>query len=86
MPMIKYACTRSECGLAFSVLFKLASEAPNMVSCKKCKGEAKRKLGNLNQTSLITIDNGAQARAVEVRPDIMDLRHERAYKPPNRGD
>jgi hypothetical protein len=66
-------------------MFRLAKDIPPVLECRVCKTESKRKLGSVNQTSKITIDNG-QARAVEVRPDIMDLRHERAYKPPNRGD
>ena len=86
MPMIKYLCTKSECGLSFSLFYKLAKEAEKVVQCKRCNSDAKKTLGSVNQASKITIDSGFQARAVEVDPNIMEQRKERAYKPPNRGD
>lgn len=40
----------------------------------------KKQLSAPSSTSKITIDNGVQARAVEVNPEIIRINHDRANK------
>lgn len=85
MPLIKYLCTNESCKKAFSVFKKRAEDALSKISCKFCGTESKRVLSAPNSSSKISIDNGIQPRALEVDPNIMELREDWS-KPPDRGD
>ena len=85
MPLIKYSCQSAPCGALFSVFVKNAKEIKSTENCKVCGNSSKRLLSAPNSSSKISIDNGIQARSVEVDPNIMELREEWT-KPPNRGD
>lgn len=87
MPMIKYRCHNKDCRHSFSTFIGAGVEPKESLTCKSCGTEnsAKRTLSGPTSSSKISIDNGVQARAVEVDPDIMELRVDWA-KPPNRGD
>lgn len=81
MPLIRYICTK--CANSFTSFQgkAVSSEVP----CKKCGERSTRTLSAPSSASKITIDNGVQPRAVEVNPDIMELRKDWS-KLPNRGD
>ncbi len=83
MPMIKYRC---QCGHTPSKLVKRAIDAPSELDCNKCGKKAKRTLSSPASTSKITVDNGLQARAVEMHPNIEEINRERSTKPADRGD
>jgi hypothetical protein len=85
MPLIKYLCSNKECNKAFSVYVKKAEEALPIHKCKFCSAEAKRTLSAPTSSSKITVDNGLQPRAIEIDPNIRELREDWT-KPPNRGD
>ena len=85
MPLIRYVCSNKECLETFKAFVKKASDVKDIEICKKCLSQAKRSLSAPNTSSKISIDNGMQARAVEVDPNIEELRKDWS-KPPNRGD
>ena len=85
MPLIKYKCSNTDCGKEFTAFKRAASSILNEEKCKFCGSVSKRILSSPNSSSKITIDNGLQAKAVEVDPNIMELREEWS-KPRNRGD
>lgn len=84
MPLIKYLCTDSNCKNSFAVYKNSAKDIDPIHPCKKCGTPAKRVLSAPSSSSKIVIDNG-QAKAVEVDPDIMELREDWS-KPTDRGD
>jgi hypothetical protein len=86
MPLIRYTCTDTKCGEVTSKLFRSSPQIADELPCKKCGSKAKRTLSSPASSSKITIDNGLQARAVEVDPNIMEINSERARKPEDRGE
>jgi hypothetical protein len=54
--------------------------------CKICGKKARRNLSSPASSSTMKIDNGVQARAVEIDPNIMEINGERANKLTDRGD
>jgi hypothetical protein len=79
MPLIHYKC---ECGHAGSKFYRQAKDAPAVLSCVKpdCDKTAKKQLKAPSSTSKIIIDNGIQARQVEVNPDIIEINKARSEK------
>jgi len=55
-----------------SKFFRQASQAPAFFSCEKCGKNAKRMLKAPSSQSIIKVDNGVQARAVEVNLDVIE--------------
>lgn len=86
MPLIRYLCTNSDCNKTTSKLYRAGPDAEKEIVCKECGGKAKRLLSSPASSSKITVDNGIQARAVEIDPNIMEINSERARKPADRGD
>lgn len=86
MPLIRYLCTNGDCQKNSSKLYRLGSDAEQEIACKECGGKAKRLLSSPASSSKIVVDNGLQARATEIDPNIMDINSERARKPVDRGD
>jgi hypothetical protein len=86
MPMIKYQCQNSACGRLYSKIVKAGIKIENLGTCEKCNSESKRLLSSPASSSKIVIDNGLQARATEIHPNIQEINTERARKPANRGD
>lgn len=78
MPLIAYVC---ECGHSIKKFVRQVKEAPGVLLCEYCNKEnMKKQLSAPTTTSKISIDNGVQARAVEVNPDIIAINHDRANK------
>lgn len=77
MPLIRYKC---ECTNSKGKMFRQASDAPASLPCAKCGKEMKRALSAPSSESKIVIDNGVQARSVEVNPDIVEINKERSEK------
>jgi len=86
MPMIKFKCLNPGCGFFFSKMYRNGLDLPSELECEKCSGRAKRTLSSPASSSKITIDNGIQARATEIDPNIEEINSERSRKPDNRGD
>ena len=76
MPLINYVCG---CGKSFKKYLKSAKDALPSVKCE-CGLEAKKSFGATSSSHLTVIDNGLQARRVEVDPNIMEINDERSAK------
>lgn len=77
MPIIAYQCSDGHVDKKF---FRQVSKAPACVICKECNKEAKKILSAPTSLSKIVVDNGVQARAVEIIPNIIELNQEKASK------
>lgn len=77
MPMINYAC---KCGHTFKKIFRKATGIPSTLICEKCNDSMTRRLSAPSSSSRISVDNGVQARAVEIAPDVIETMEERSKK------
>lgn len=77
MPIIAYVC---ECKHLEKKFFRSPGDAPSSLTCAKCGLVSKKALSAPNSTSTVVIDNGFQARAVEVNPEIVAINKERSEK------
>ena len=77
MPLLYYLCN---CTHHFSKFFRHPTQAPPILACEKCNKEAKKQLKAPNSTSVLTIDNGIQAKSVEINPDIIESNIENSTK------
>lgn len=85
MPLIAYACPA---GHVTKKMIRQAKDAPAHFPCptKDCSQEAKKQLGAPSSVSKIVMDNGIQARAVEILPNIVEINEARANKDYSRDD
>lgn len=79
MPLLIYACSA---GHITKKLVRQAKEMPVSFPCPiaNCQNETKKQLSAPNSASKISIDNGVQARAVEINPDIVEINKARSEK------
>lgn len=78
MPLIAYAC---ECGHQIKKFTRQAADAPASFLCPLCQNaDMKKQLSSPSQSSKIVVDNGVQARAVEITPDIIEINKARSEK------
>jgi hypothetical protein len=78
MPLIAYACS---CGNNEKKFVRQAKDAPVSFLCAKCNSsEMKKQLSSPSSSSKITVDNGVQAKAVEINPDIVEINKARSEK------
>ena len=68
MPLLYYLCS---CGLHTSKFYRNAKEAPVGLICV-CGSEYKKQLSAPSSKSVLTIDNGVQAKSVEVNLDTIE--------------
>lgn len=76
MPLLYYLCS---CGLNVSKFYRIAKEAPVKLTCV-CGSEYKRQLSAPSSKSVISIDNGFQAKAVEVNLETIQSNEENSTK------
>lgn len=77
MPLIAYVC---DCKNSKSKLFRRVAEAPAVFICDKCGKDMKKTLSMPTSSTKIVIDNGFQARRVEILPDIIEINKLRSEK------
>lgn len=77
MPLIAYLC---ECKNSKSKLFRRVADAPATILCDKCQKDMKKSLSSPTTSSKISVDNGFQARRVEIDPDIVEINEKRSQK------
>lgn len=68
MPLLFYLC---DCGRKMSKFHRNAKDAPMGFTCI-CGDEYKRQLSSPSSKSVITIDNGIQAKSVEVNLETIE--------------
>ena len=77
MPMVNYAC---ENGHTDKKMFRKASDIPTFIDCSHCDKKMRKQLSAPSSSSKISVDNGVQARRVEISPDIIEVNEERSKK------
>lgn len=79
MPLIHYS---GECGHSVSKFYRQAKDAPAFFACPAddCYHDLKKQLKAPSSASKVTVDNGVQARAVEINPDIVEINKKRSEK------
>lgn len=77
MPIIAYSC---ECNTIQKKFFRQVRDVPAFLVCPTCNKQAKKMLSSPSSSSKIIIDNGHQAKAVEVAPDIIEINKARSEK------
>jgi hypothetical protein len=76
MPLIHYLC---ECGKFKSKFYRVSKDAPRNFGCE-CGKEYKKQLSAPSSASKIVVDNGVQAKAVEVDLNIIQSNQENSTK------
>jgi len=76
MPLIAYSC--ETCKTVIKKFVRAAKDAQPSFLCSKCGKELKKLLSAPSSSSKIVIDNGIQARAVEIQPDIIEINEQRS--------
>lgn len=80
MPMITFKCNNPECENQITKVFKKIKDIPPFLDCGECgTGKLERQLGAPSSKSTQIVDNGAQARQVEIMNDVVDKERERMY-------
>ncbi len=69
MPLIHYLCS---CGKNISKFYRVAKDAPSCIISEDGVCEYKRQLSSPSSKSVIQIDNGVQAKSVEVNLDTIE--------------
>lgn len=77
MPLINYLC---ECKNSKSKFYRQPKDAAVFIICDKCGKDMKKCLRSPSNSSKISIDNGFQAKAVEVDPDVVEIFQKRSEK------
>jgi len=77
MPLIAYSCEGKHVVKKF---VRTAKDAPPFLICAICEKEMKKLLSGGSSSSKILVDNGFQARAVEINPDIVEINEDRSNK------
>lgn len=77
MPIIVYTC---ECKNQIKKFHRQPKDAPSLVTCPSCSGNAKRSLSAPALKATVTIDNGHMSRSIEVDPNIIAINEERSKK------
>lgn len=78
MPLFAYAC--EPCNSVVKKFVRAAKDSPPFLICANCANNMKKLLSAPSSSSKITVDNGFQARAVEINPDIVEINEERSNK------
>jgi hypothetical protein len=74
MPMIKYAC---KCGYERNKFYSNKNKVLDNIDCEKCGETVQRTLSSPSQRSKIVVDNGVQAKAVELDRQIVEIIEDR---------
>ena len=77
MPLINFNC---QCKHSESKFYRSGKDAPSSLVCPKCNLEMKRGLAAPSSSSIIKVDNGVQAKAVEVNLELIEANKERSTK------
>ena len=75
--LIHYKCEK--CGNATKKYYKKSKDVIDEIECE-CGGELERQLGAPNSSSTQFIDNGLQARRVEVTSEVVEQERQKIYK------
>lgn len=78
--MIKFECNNPDCNNGITKHFVKVKDIPPFLDCGACgTGKLERQLGAPSSKSTQVIDNGVQARRVEVMNDVVEKERNRLY-------
>lgn len=60
------------CGKNISKFYRQAKNAPATIECEVCKEPAKKSLKGPSSASILSVDNGVQARATQVNLEVIE--------------
>jgi hypothetical protein len=78
MPRIAYKCDK--CSNSKNKFFSNVKKIENKIECDLCLGEMVRTLSSPSQRSTMVIDNGVQAKAIEIDTNIVEVIDDRLEK------
>ena len=76
MPLIRYLCS---CSKNVSKFFRVIKDVPSQIPCE-CGLEMKKQLSAPGNASKIVVDNGVQAKSVEVDLNVIQSNLENSTK------
>ncbi len=80
MPMISFKCNNPDCDNSIVKMFTKVKDIPPFLDCGACgTGKLERQLGAPSSKGTQIIDNGIQARRVEVMNDVVEKERDRLY-------
>lgn len=77
MPLIAFLCEKKHSKKKY---YRQVKDVPAGIICEECGDVMKKLLSSPTNSSKITVDNGLQARAVEIMPDIIEINKARSEK------
>jgi hypothetical protein len=77
MPLIAFLCKKEHSKKKY---YRQVKDIPASIICDECGESMKKCLSSPTNSSKITVDNGVQARAVEIIPDIVEINKARSEK------
>jgi hypothetical protein len=81
MPLITYICNNPDCGNKITKSFKAKDKIPGILDCGCCSvGKLERQLGAPSSVTKIRIDNGVNAKPVEIYENIVEMNEEASRK------
>ena len=79
--LIKFECNNTDCKNHITKQFKDFKQIPPFLDCGECgTGKLERQLGAPSSNSTQIIDNGLQAKQVEVMNEVVLKEQERLYR------
>jgi len=80
MPLIHYGHPDLKCPYSTTKFFRSVKDVPSSITCVKCNQPATRVLKGPSSQSIVTVDNGIQARATEVNLELVQDIKDRSTK------
>lgn len=82
MPQIFFVCTECDHQVRRFYAASDVKGIPNKSDCPECQAKdgLVRQLGRPASVSKVRIDNGLQSKAVEIRPDIIEINEKASNK------
>jgi hypothetical protein len=78
--MVLFQCNNPDCTNEIKKFFKKSADIPPFLDCGECgTGKLERTLGSPSTKSTQIIDNGSQARQVEIDNNVVEKERERLY-------
>lgn len=80
MPMITFQCNNPDCDNSIDKMFSKIKDVPPFLDCGACGvGKLERMLGAPSSKSTQVIDNGVQARKIEIMNEVVEKERQRLY-------
>jgi hypothetical protein len=79
--LIKFSCNNPRCKNEISKFFKTYKDIPSFLDCGSCgTGKLEREFSAPSSKSVFVVDNGFQAKSVEVTTEILDQENKKVNR------